>query len=116
LDDAFSLEQHAICKACCTAFTSVDHGYRKLSAHVGDFYESGFARRLFPHDLIFSKDHFVRRSLSSSYSPDEKDPRCANYIAALEKLFDQYSQNGLLAVKNDTILYYGRPREDTAWY
>lgn len=56
---------------------------------------------------MLTKDVFVARSLSASYSLQRGDKYFNDYIAALEKLFDKYAVNGLTKMSNITDAYIG---------
>ena len=48
------------------------------------------------------------RLLSSSYTPNEHDPRYAPMLAALRRLFDTYQEHGLVTIEYQTVVYSGR--------
>lgn len=75
---------------------------------LGTFFKNGkYERRQFDNDLIFAMDNFIGRNISSSHAPKEGDENYNSYISALKSLFDAYSVDDLLCIKNYTICYIG---------
>lgn len=74
-------------------------------------------RRFFNGDCeVFSADNsrkydrsgYIARALSSSYSLHEGDEKYEEYLAAMNELFDSFSENGFLTVPISTVAYIGK--------
>ncbi len=99
----------AVCRRHCAAFRGFTAGLNSGDARISAFFENGCERRSFANDIVYTKEQFVRRQLSSSYAPPAGDPACAAFAAALAELFDRYAAGGLLTVPNVTEAYLGEP-------
>ena len=75
--------------------------------NLADFFTGEFEMKEFRNDLTFDKQSFIGRSRSSSYALKETDKGYEEYIAALIKLFDEYSQKGLLILPNRARSFAG---------
>ncbi len=93
-------------KKYCPNFKGFAGGYEK--DNFSDFYENSYEILTFDNHLSFEKENFIGRNLSSSYAPKEKDINYHDYIEALTKLFDKYSDNGILTLPNYTDCYIGQ--------
>lgn len=74
---------------------------------MDSFFENKFKVLSFPNNLVFSKEMFINRMLSASYSLTEQDKNFSEYINVLEQLFNKYSIDGVLTMPNETIAYIG---------
>lgn len=102
-------ENEAIMREFCPTFTGFSGGIDYLDDRIRSFYNGDFSVETFPHDLAFDKAGFIARNLSGSYSLQSGDARYAEYVAALEELFDQYARDGVYMQPNETVAYWGRP-------
>lgn len=107
-DDLLSLEQKQICQRYCPDFSSFHHGADKTRENCSAFFQEGWQEALFPHDLTYSKEQFLSRCLSSSYSPPQSHPDYPAYRQALEKLIEKHAENELITVHNYTACWYGK--------
>ncbi|MBQ9120860.1 MAG: methyltransferase domain-containing protein [Clostridia bacterium] len=57
--------------------------------------------------LIYDRDGYINRLLSSSYSLKEGDPRFGEYMEAINRLFDRFAVDGRVAVPMNTVVYIG---------
>jgi hypothetical protein len=71
-------------------------------------FDNGYDVQKFKNDLSFTKDKFIERSLSASYSLKNGDKEYENYIADLQKLFDKYAVDDILVIPNETVAYIGK--------
>ncbi len=74
---------------------------------ISDFFENDFRKIVFENPLVFTKEKFIKRSLSASYSLKQGDVDYERYIDELENLFDEYSENDIVTMKNNTTVYIG---------
>lgn len=82
---------------------------RSKEGDFGDWYgPAGYQVKFFDNYQLFDYDSLRGRLLSSSYAPLEGHPHHAPMIAGLEKIFNEFQQNGLVRFDYETQLYYGR--------
>ena len=55
----------------------------------------------------YDRQGYINRVLSSSYSLKEEDNGYAEYLKDINKIFDMFSKNGLIAVPTETVAYIG---------
>ena len=76
---------------------------------LGEFFgPSSYGSASYPNDQTFDFAGLKGRLLSSSYAPDESDPRHVPMLAALQTLFEVYQTNGTVTFDYDTTVYYGQ--------
>lgn len=107
-DDAFTRRQCDICREFCIGFSSLCGGFTKTLPRLDAFFPDGWLRRDFDFPLLYTRDSFIARSLSSSYAPPADDLRHAPYRAALEALMDEFALPESFLVPNQTVLLWGR--------
>lgn len=107
-DNPFTKKQKSICEKYCPAFTGFHHGADKTKALAPSFFSGGFKETHYPYDLIYTKEQFLARCLSSSYSPVKTEEAYPAYRSALEQLIESHSKNGLISIPNDTVVWYGK--------
>ena len=107
-DDEFTRRQCEICREYCIGFSSLCNGFTKTLPRLDSFFPDGWQRLDFDCPLLYTRDSFVARSLSSSYAPPVDDPRHAKYRAALEALMDEFALPEQFTVSNQTMLLWGR--------
>lgn len=106
-------ENEAIFRKLCRDF----HGFSGGTGFSSDFGEtpdkiaafySSFESRIFANDLIYTKDSFIGKSLSSSYAPKQGDSEYEPFIQALSDLFDRYQTlDGTMLFPNYVRCYLG---------
>jgi len=106
--DDFTKEQHLICQKYCKGFSSLAHGLEKTRPAMDRFFENGFEEYRFDFPLEYSRENFVKRSLSSSYAPGKDDPSYEPYKEELIKLMDRFCISESIIVKNTTVIFVGR--------
>ena len=57
--------------------------------------------------LVYDRQGYLDRVLSSSYSLQEGDDRYAEYRNEINALFDRYAIDDRIAVLTDTVAYIG---------
>ena len=89
-------------------------GHRQRGAddpkEYSDFFADGFCEyKTFRNDVLFDRESFIGRNLSSSYSPkNETDPDSYHeFVKELSELFDEYNINGILSFPQITKSYVG---------
>ncbi len=91
-----------------TDYALVNH--KNVDARLlGEFFgPGGYGFASYPNDQTFDFTGLQGRLLSSSYAPDERDPRHAPMLTALQTLFDAYQTNGTVTFDYDTTVFYGQ--------
>lgn len=96
-----------ICSLYCQNFKGFTGGMTKDSNRIKEFFNNNYQYAEFDNPLFYDKEKFISRCLSSSYSLKKGDSRYEEYISELEEVFEQYSENGILNMKNKTVAYFG---------
>jgi SAM-dependent methyltransferase len=73
---------------------------------LGGFFRGPYERAEFPNVQRLDFDGLKGRLASSSYMPNESDPRFPELERNLRILFDKHSENGRIEVLYDTRIYY----------
>ena len=60
--------------------------------------------------LTYTRERFIRRSLSSSYAPRPDQAEYDAYVAGLNALMDEMGMGEEFVLPNLTVMFYGRPR------
>lgn len=105
--DAFTQKQHALCLKYCPGFSSLTHGLEKTERAARKFFGERLHKETFAFPLHYTKERFIERSLSSSYSPDPQDPRYGQYKSELRSLLDEWFCNEEITLGNHTVLFWG---------
>lgn len=107
-DSDFVKENAEICKKYCPNFNGFSNTYStEALSKIDMLFDGKYEVKTFSNNLTYSKDMFIDRMLSASYSLTEKDEKYNEYITSLEQLFDKYSVDGILTMPNETIAYIG---------
>ncbi len=104
------LNQHSfrIFTRYCPDFKGFAGGIKQDDIRIRRFFEGEYTYKEYNHPLVYtSKEAFIIRSLSGSYSLQEGDPGYSQYLEELSNLFDQYAVDGTLTVPNKMIVYFG---------
>ncbi len=110
--DAFTERQHELCMKLCPSFHSLTHGLEKTQQRVKHFFGDSCSEARFTFPLDYSKEAFIRRSLSSSYAPERGTPNCTAYTAQLRCLLDACFESEQISIANETVLYWGTLSSD----
>ena len=105
--DLLNRELFQIYSTYCPNFHGFSGGIEKDDQRIKEFFNGNYDYVSFDNPLLFDRERFVTRSLSSSYSLKEGDSEYAKYIEALNKLFDKYQNNGIVSVANQSVAYFG---------
>ena len=73
------------------------------------FTENTFEERIFRNDWLLTREAYIGRSLSSSYSPSEDNnpEKYHGFVKALNRLFDEFGVNGTINSSQYTESYTG---------
>ena len=127
MDCEINRESYQIYKKYCPGFLGFGGGIKKNDSRIRQFFtgeeylessaadmggcEADFRNvcevMSFDHPLYFTKEKFIKRSRSGSYSLKETDKGYKEYILELEKAFDRYAVSDILKMPNHTMVYAG---------
>ena len=108
--DDFTGQQREICGKYCPAFTSFTHGMEKTLARAEGFFSGNYHTEHFSFPLSYTKEKFIRRSLSSSYAPICGTAEYDAYVGDLQKLLDRCFSGDTITVANETVMLWGKIR------
>jgi len=107
-DTALHRALNTLCRTRCPGFEALEFGIPSSQTAYPSFFRDGaFVRRTFHNDLLWGWPDFVGRTLSSSFAPRMGTPDYKPLLDALRNLFDQYSIEGKLRIKNETLVVLG---------
>jgi SAM-dependent methyltransferase len=90
-----------------TDYEKVGHKHADAQM-IGSFFGSGgFKLASFPNEQVFDFAGLWGRLMSSSYAPEEGNPKHAPMLEALSKIFEEHQTDGKVTFEYDTIVYYG---------
>ena len=108
-NDPFTLRQHELCEQYCLNFSSLRHGLDKSEEKLKTFLGANLNRADFEYPLLYKKDQFVQRSLSSSYAPAPDTAAYDQYAEALWALMDEFApDSGQITVPNVSVAHWGK--------
>jgi hypothetical protein len=93
-----------------TDYRTVDHrriGEAEMTAFFGP---GGHRLRRLPNEQRLDREGLRGRLLSTSYVPEEGQPRHREMLAALERLFDEHQEGGTVTFVYSTRMYYAEVR------
>ncbi len=103
-----NLRLYDVCKKYCRNFTGFSGGENNTDDKIRTFYGGGYIEKEFVNPVYYPREKFVSRCLSSSYSLSESDAAYADYLRALNEIFDEFATGELLCVPNSAVLYFSR--------
>ena len=74
---------------------------------IAQFFDNKFELKVFENPLVYDRDGFIGRNLSSSYAPKGGEENYEEYISALSDMFDKFSTNGVIEYPFYTQSYVG---------
>lgn len=101
-------ENYKIFAKYCPQFKGFSSGMVKDDPRIIKFFSGRVETIQFNNPLIFDKEKFINRCLSSSYSLNNGDDGYDEYIKELTDLFNRFSYHGILTMPNKTIAYIGK--------
>ncbi len=105
--DIVNQEWSNIFSRFCPDFKGFSNGIERDDLKIKAFFDNGYEYINFDYPLIFNRESFIKRSLSSSYSLKENDENYEKYISALKEIFDKHENNGLISIPNQSVAYIG---------
>ena len=107
LENETNKKWYDIFKQFCKTFQGFSSGMKKDDEKIKRFFYQGYKTIIEESPIYVTKEQFIHRSLSSSYSLTKEDKKYNLYIDELENLFEEYQENGYLKIENETIAYIG---------
>ena len=103
----FLAAYEALLREFATDYEQVNH--RNIdSTMLSHFFRAEPKLKKFPYSQHFDFEALKGRLLSSSYAPEQGQPRHNAMLERLRQIFDTYQQKGRVAFDYDTLVYYGR--------
>ncbi|MCM1286041.1 MAG: class I SAM-dependent methyltransferase [Acetobacter sp.] len=103
----FNIESYEVYRKYCPEFKGYHGGMKDDDQRIFEFFNNSYEKSVFENPVAFTKDRFITRSLSASYSLKSGDNNFDNYIRDLETVFDKFSKNDVVIMKNNTTAYIG---------
>lgn len=94
-------------KRYCPNFKGSSNGIDFSVNSFNDFFEGEITLVEFENSLVYDKETFISRNLSSSYAPKAGDKYYDDYIDAITEVFDKHSTNGVVKYPYITRCYIG---------
>jgi ubiquinone/menaquinone biosynthesis C-methylase UbiE len=107
IDSKIIKDNFAVNKKYCEAFKGSSNGIDFSKDAFSDFFSGEFELVEFCNNLVYTREDFIARNLSSSYAPKENDPIYDDYIKAIADVFEKYQANGTVNYPYITRCYIG---------
>lgn len=107
MSSIFNVKSYEIYKKYCPDFKGYHGGMKDDDERIAGFYDNHFNKLVFKNPIELTKERFITRSLSASYSLKRSDENFDEYTKELEELFDNFSINDTVVMKNNTTVYIG---------
>ena len=101
-------ENFEVNKKFCPNFKGSSNGIDFSKDGFKDFFEGDFELVKFENHLVYDKDAFISRNLSSSYAPKATDDCYDEYVNAISEVFDKHSKNEMVNYPYITRCYIGK--------
>jgi ubiquinone/menaquinone biosynthesis C-methylase UbiE len=103
----FLVAYEALLRSLGTDYEQVNH--RNIDADkLRQFFGRAPRQKSFSYEQPFDFAGLKGRLLSSSYAPAEGEPGCDVMLAKLRAIFDTHQQDGQVAFRYDTVVYFER--------
>ena len=91
-------------------FNPAFHGFSNglKDSDLKNFFKGACEVKSWNNDQVMTKNAFIERALSSSYSPRESDTNYERFLEEMEKLFLRYAQDDRVRYLHNTIVYAGK--------
>lgn len=91
-------------------FNPAFHGFSNglKDSDLKNFFKGACEVKSWNNDQVMTKNAFIERALSSSYSPRESDTNYERFLEEMEKLFLRYAQDDRVRYPHNTIVYAGK--------
>ena len=99
---------HALYTEYGKDFDGFNKGLKKDDERIRDFFLGDFQEKDYPNPLYYDREGFQIRCLSSSHSPKPGEENYEDYMAEVNRIFDEFAEDGRLEVPNVTTVYFGK--------
>ncbi len=106
-DSEIIKDNFALNKKYCKDFKGSSNGIDFSKGAFCDFFNGDFEVVEFCNNLVYTREDFIARNLSSSYAPKENDIIYNDYVKAVEEVFDKHQANGTVKYPYITRCYIG---------
>lgn len=107
-DSEIIKDNFAVNKKYCKDFKGSSNGIDFSKNAFSDFFSGEFELVEFCNNLVYTREDFIARNLSSSYAPKENDPIYDDYIKAITDVFEKHQTNGTVNYPYITRCYFGK--------
>lgn len=107
-NSAIIKDNFAVNKEFCPNFKGSSNGINFEKVHFADFFCGNFEIIEFENNYSYDPDMFIKRNLSSSYSPKATDDNYNEYVNALKAVFNKHCVNGVVNYPYITRCYIGK--------
>lgn len=101
-------ETYRIFQKYCKNFTGFSGDIQQNDEQFSAFFEGEFLVKSFSNPLHYSKEDFIARCLSASYSLKQGDEYFEAYLQELMDLYNRFNVNGVFEVPNHSVAYIGK--------
>lgn len=109
IDAEINKVQSRVFEKYCRDFNGFSGGMKRGDDRIKVFFDvCGYDVLEFKNPILYDRDRYISRCLSSSYSLMEGDENFDRYMIELNMLFDRFSESGILTIPNNTIAYIGK--------
>ena len=109
VESAFGYFYEQLLQTYGTDYAQVQVRDKSTMTEIAEFFEpASFKEFTFPSEQQFDYAGLLGRLLSSSYAPEAGHPQHESMLRALQSLFNQYQQNGYVAMEYNTKVYFGQ--------
>lgn len=107
-DSPFGQAYESLLLTHAAEYSAVDHR-RVTDDDIAEFFEPAVvASASFENHQTFDFESLRGRVMSSSYAPNEDDPKHQPLMDGLREIFDAHAKKGVVRFEYDTHLYYGQ--------
>ncbi len=92
----------------CPNYKGFSGGLQKHDERIVRYFDGQYTYAEFDNHIIYDREHFISRCLSSSYSLKSSDENYKIYLEALNLLYDKYAENGTVTEPNKSVIYWGK--------
>ncbi len=100
------LENKKICEKYCKDFHGFSGGIHNRLEKVDCFFDGDYQTICFQNPVYYTKEQFIKRNLSSSFSIGSGEDNFDDYCCELANLFDVFSQKETVCILYQTVCYF----------
>ena len=71
------------------------------------FGENKYKLKIYENNYLQNYENFIGNQLSMSYSLKESDEKYNEYVSEFKKLFEEFSEDNMVTIYNNTYCYFG---------